>query len=492
MLRFVVTWEWSKYKEENMTSTVLDPVMIRPNIGTRRIGDKLCLINQRRREWWLCGGMSLRIWQRLAKGLTTEDIANEFSEKFKVPVDKVRTDVSRFLEQLWQRQIVDLPNREGTTDAERAAMVTEEPHNTNDKVYAAAMTAEILFRVWIDLLIPCNLRCRHCYLDFSEKDLLPFAEYSDYLDQLTDHGCPDIALTGGEIFLRKDLFDFIEYAEEKGFSYDLYTNGNFITEEKANRLGKYYINTVQISVYGTTAEVHERITREPGTFDKSVRAAKMLIERGIPVRLQHTIQNDNYEDAFGFPDFAMAMGADYSMNTKLIPNRNGSTELLQFGVTLDQQAEIYKAGIQERKTKFICPAGVSKARIGARGDVYPCDLINTAIVGNLREQNLADMWSSQRRKKMRQDILGYKPNRCHGCGVVSDCEPCAAIRGYGEPGHMESPVSEACMLTTASLMAQGRNVEEMPFGDHSNGNCMSTILAQAREYKGLVTLTRAT
>lgn len=475
-----------------MTSVVLDPVVIRPNIGVRRIGDKLCLINQRRREWWLCAGMSLRIWQRLSKGKTTEDIAHEFSEKFRVPVEKVVGDIARFLEQLWQRQIVDLPNREQITDAQRAALVTEEPHNTNDKVYAEAMKAEVLFRVWIDLLIPCNLRCRHCYLDFSEKDLLPFPEYCNYLDQLVDHGCPDIALTGGEIFLRKDLFDFIEYAEQTGFSYDLYTNGNFITEEKADRLAKYWINTVQISLYGTTAEVHERITREPGTFEKSLRATRMLIERSIPVRLQHTIQHDNYEDAFNFPAFAKALGADYSMNTKLIPNRNGSTELLQFGVGLEQQAEIYKAGLQERKTKFICPAAVSKARIGARGDLYPCDLIHSVTVGNLREHSLADIWGSEKRKKMRHDILNYKPNRCHTCNHVSDCEPCAAIRGYGEPGHVESPVSEACMLTTASLIAQGKPMLDMPFGSYTDGSCMATILAQARQQKGLVTLTRAT
>src|SRR5215212_3014813 len=108
-----------------MESVALDPVVIRPNIGTRSIGGKLCLINQRRREWWLCGGMSLRIWQRLNRGLTTDQIADEFSQKYRVPSEKVKSDVARFLEQLWQRQIVDLPNRESVTDAERAAMVTE-------------------------------------------------------------------------------------------------------------------------------------------------------------------------------------------------------------------------------------------------------------------------------------------------------------------------------------------------------------------------------
>ena len=63
-------------------------------------------------------------------------------------------------------------NREALLTNERAAMLTEEPHNKNGKLYREAVNANTLFRVWLDLLIPCNLRCRHCYLDFSEKDIV--------------------------------------------------------------------------------------------------------------------------------------------------------------------------------------------------------------------------------------------------------------------------------------------------------------------------------
>ena len=67
------------------------------------------------------------------------------------------------------------------------------------------------------------------------------------------------------------------------------------------------------------------------------------------------------------------MGADYTFDSKLVPNRNGDTELMQYGVTVQQQAEIYKAGLMKRKTKFVCTAAVSKARISAHGDIYPAN-----------------------------------------------------------------------------------------------------------------------
>lgn len=464
-----------------MENVVYDPVRIRPHIGSRSIGGKLCVINQKRKEEWVCGGISLRIWENLRKGLSTEEIVEQFSAKYRVPAERVRNDVGQFLEQLWQRQIVDLPGREGVSDAERAAMVKEEPHNKNGKLYEYALEANTLFRVWLDLLIPCNLRCRHCYLDFSEKDIVPFEVVCNYLDQLADHGCPEVVLTGGEIFLRKDLLDIVAYTESKGFLFDLYTNANFIDREKADLLSKHQITNVQISIYGTTAELHEAVTKKAGTFDKSINAAKMLIERGVPVRLEYHIQRDNFEDAFKFPEFATSLGATYTFDSKLVPNRNGSDEPLQYQVTLQQQAEIYKAGLMKKETKFICTAAVSKARINAHGDIYPCELINTAVVGNLKKQTLAEIWASDRRTKMRQQILGYKPTRCGGCNHVSDCQPCAAMRGFQlSEDHMDAPVSEACMLTTASILSQGR---ELPVNSLFQGftdapSCVTTVLAQ--------------
>lgn len=464
---------------ENLTS-----VQLRPHVGTRLMGKKLCLINQKTREIWLCGGISPRIWERLQKGQSVSQITEELSAKYRVPVERVGDDVNTFLEQLWQRRFVDLAGREHITDEERASLVTEEAHNVSGRLYEEAVAASTMFRVWMDLLIPCNLRCRHCYLDFSEKDIVPFPEVCSWMDQLAEHGCPELVLTGGEIFLRKDLLDVVAYAESKGYHFDLYTNANFIDKKKADQLAKHLITNVQISIYGTSAPLHEAITKKAGTFDKSINAAKLLIERGIPVRLEYHIQRDNFEDAFKFPEFATAMGASYKFDSKLVPNRNGDDDLLKYSVTVQQQAEIYKAGLMKRKTNFVCTAAISKARISAHGDIFPCELINTAVVGNLKKHTLKEIWDSKWRTSLREKILDYKPNRCGGCNHVSDCEPCAAMRGfYLHQEHMEDPVSEACMLTTAALMSKGKELaENSPFKKFTDEpSCVSTILSQTQQ-----------
>jgi radical SAM protein with 4Fe4S-binding SPASM domain len=462
-----------------MIENIAQPPVVRPKIGKRTIGGKLCLLNQKRGEGWICGGNSGQVWQRLCEGVAVRDIALEIAAQYGIPLEKALGDVSAFVEQLWERQIVDIPGREDITDTQRAAFVREEPHNRIDpgRLFRLAVGANTIYIAWLDLLIPCNLRCRHCYLDFSKTDILPLSKVIDILDQLAEHGTAEIILTGGEIFLRRDLLDIVSYVDSKGFLFDLYTNGNFIDEKMADKLAQYAIQKVQLSVYGTTAETHEAITRKPGTFEKSLRAARLLMERGIRVRLQCHIQHDNFEDAFKFPDFAASLGAEYRFDTKLVPNRNGSQEPLEYGVTIQQQARLYESGLVNRlKANSLCTAAVSKVRINAAGDIYPCDLISNAVVGNLYQNTLAEIWASKWRTELRQQILGYKPVRCGGCGHNSDCVPCAALRGFNQQGHMDAPVSEACMLTTANLLSRGKEIA--PNSPAGAKGCIDLLLGQ--------------
>lgn len=452
------------------------PVSIRSNIGVRRFGKNICLINQRAGETWVCSGGSMAIWDRLSRGLTPQDISELLMSRAGLSPEAARRDVMGFVEQLWQRRIIDVVGLESVSDADRAALVTEKPHNKSGTLVRSALASNVMFQCIFDLLVPCNLRCRHCYLDFSIKDIMPFAEVCSYLDQLAEHGCPALTFTGGEIFLRKDLMEIIAYASKKGFSILLLTNGNFIDEKRADELARLCVERVQISVYGTTAATHERVTLKPGTFDQSMNAARMLIERGVRVLLSYFVQHDNVEEAFGFDDFCNKIGAESKFDTKLVPNRNGSKELLRHAVTMQQMAELFRRGIMGYETDFLCTAAVGKVRITANAEVYPCELINTASMGNLRLQSLADIWNAQRRMTLRKDILAYKPNRCKSCGHTSDCEPCAAMRGFNQPDHMEAPVSEACFLTTSNLLSKGRDITDTKFFQQEGNDCVSSLL----------------
>ncbi len=75
-----------------------------------------------------------------------------------------------------------------------------------ESINRRAMDLGIPLSVHIDLTWRCNERCIHCYLDHDDPDELSLSELRDLLDQMADAGTLFLTLSGGEIFLRKDLF----------------------------------------------------------------------------------------------------------------------------------------------------------------------------------------------------------------------------------------------------------------------------------------------
>ena len=92
----------------------------------------------------------------------------------------------------------------------------------------------------------CNLDCMHCYScgnTASEGELLT-DEAKKMLDELKDCGSPFMILSGGEPFLREDVFELGRYAMEIGLMVIVSSNGTIVTPEiaaKAADAGFVYV-----------------------------------------------------------------------------------------------------------------------------------------------------------------------------------------------------------------------------------------------------------
>ena len=90
--------------------------------------------------------------------------------------------------------------------------------------------------VQFDVTYRCNERCVHCYLDHDDHGEMTASEYKKLLDELAQAGVLFLTMSGGEIMLRKDFFEILEYARALMFSVKLKTNGVLIREREAARL----------------------------------------------------------------------------------------------------------------------------------------------------------------------------------------------------------------------------------------------------------------
>ncbi len=111
-------------------------------------------------------------------------------------------------------------------------------------------------------------------------------------DEARELGCQRWSISGGEPMLRPDFPEIFDYLTKKAVSYTLNTNGTLITPAIARLLKRK--GSKLVALYGATPEVHDHITRTPGSFAAMMRGSAYLKEAGAGFTIQVIPMKDNY------------------------------------------------------------------------------------------------------------------------------------------------------------------------------------------------------
>jgi MoaA/NifB/PqqE/SkfB family radical SAM enzyme len=131
----------------------------------------------------------------------------------------------------------------------------------------------------------CNLRCTHCMIEGTMDRLPPTsdAEFAQILrDQAERRPWDGLILTGSEITLRRDLGDLVRRARNAGFSHiRIQTHGMQLSRPGyLDGLIAAGVDEFFISVAGSDAETHDRITQVPGSWDRMIRGIEQIEAHG--------------------------------------------------------------------------------------------------------------------------------------------------------------------------------------------------------------------
>ena len=124
-----------------------------------------------------------------------------------------------------------------------------------EEMGAKALKLGVPLSVQLDLTYRCNERCIHCYLDHDDHGEMNTAEIKRLLEELADAGVFILTLSGGEIMVRRDFFEILEYARELAFCVKLKTNAVLIREREARRIRDVGVESIQISIYSHRPQV---------------------------------------------------------------------------------------------------------------------------------------------------------------------------------------------------------------------------------------------
>lgn len=125
--------------------------------------------------------------------------------------------------------------------------------------------------------------------------------------QSLDLGIVEAVVTGGEPFLRRELtLGVVEQLARAGVGVTLNTNGWFVDEEVAARLGGLSGVTAHVSLDGARAGLHDGSRGVPGSWRRAVEGINRLLGAGVGVCIVHVVTPEN---AAGVPDFLEQMWA---------------------------------------------------------------------------------------------------------------------------------------------------------------------------------------
>jgi radical SAM protein with 4Fe4S-binding SPASM domain len=272
-----------------------------------------------------------------------------------------------------------------------------------------------------------------------------------------------IAITGGEPFVKKELFLLLEYLDNNDHivHLDVLSNGTLINDSIAKRLKKISkLRRVQISLDGASPATHDAI-RGKGAFEKAIRGIRILKNHSIKVNVMFTLQRHNAKDISALFDLLIAEGVDGLTIERLIPCGSGSAfkdkllspeELKEVFQEVSDRADLeYKRGtplivlkyrtlwanIDPNRSKVnantppqldlgaICSVGIDSLCILPDATVLPCRRLNIPI-GNLKQDSIFKIWYTSDVLWKIRDKRNLK-GKCHNCELIPRCSGCRAM-----------------------------------------------------------------
>jgi len=334
--------------------------------------------------------------------------------------------------------------------------------------------------VHVDLTYRCNERCIHCYLDHEDHGEMKTPEIKNVMEQLAESGTLFLTLSGGEIFLRADLFELLEFARSLHFDINLKTNALLIDAERARKLRELSVRKIQISIYSAEPEIHDAITKVRGSLERTLTAIRFLQAEGLNVKIACPLMKQNLMAYRNVQALAAELGVPYVLDMTITPKMDGNMGLLQLrsstkellpilqDITLNPRAcstdsseavsfptgSATSSGIESQAYDDIpCSAGHNSCYISPYGDVFPCVQMPVAT-GNLRKQSFEEIWFRSAEMNRVRAVRESQLPVCSQCSIRKYCERCPGLAQM-EGGDLLGPYERACELAEMNARIAG-------------------------------------
>jgi MoaA/NifB/PqqE/SkfB family radical SAM enzyme len=178
-----------------------------------------------------------------------------------------------------------------------------------DFVYANAPQ-----RIYWEITRACDLACRHCRAEAQPQPLpgeLTTAEAFKLIDQIAaSPEKPHLILTGGDPFKRADLLDLVRRAVAAGLHVSVSPSATpLLTKDRVVELEQAGVEAMSLSLDGSDAERHDGLRGVPGTFARTLEAARHILDAGILLQVNTLVTSATMSDLSAIDALVTELGA---------------------------------------------------------------------------------------------------------------------------------------------------------------------------------------
>jgi MoaA/NifB/PqqE/SkfB family radical SAM enzyme len=242
--------------------------------------------------------------------------------------------------------------------------------------------------LYVSIINSCNLRCQGCWVDVAHKQqTIDLTAMKKLISEAKEMGNSFFGIVGGEPFMHPELLDILEAHPDCYFQ--VFTNGQFITDEIAKRLRKMGNVTPLISVEGNEIVSDQRRGRGD-VYNKTMAGIENCLNNKLLTGVCTSLCQTNIDDLLTeeWVDRLIEMGVMYTWFHIYRPMGPDANPQLSLSPEQQYQARRFVVEMRAKKPiaiidayfdgegQALCPAanGLSH-HINPWGDIEPCPII---------------------------------------------------------------------------------------------------------------------
>ena len=246
---------------------------------------------------------------------------------------------------------------------------------------------------------------------------------------------------GGEAMLSPYFWPLLRKSSEMGFFTSIITNGLKVkTQKVADDLADFGLRLATFSLYSLDSDIHDKMTRVPGSGQRILQAIDFCERAGIRPTLNCLLTKSNIEKVFEIYDWAEARNFELRVDMNVTPKFSGDMEptvqrasreqLNWYFQEMKNRYSTIRGPSGEKATDFVCNAAKGKCAVTAYGELLPCIEIREPM-GSLVEESFLSIWSGPNGQKWRNLKVGdLKDVKAEGTELQNFCDHCPGLASH--------------------------------------------------------------